>query len=95
MWAEDKVTWLQAEDSLPWDEPGAAGDHGDPVGWAWMDAPGWVEFDLYADLLMEDYGFLVRGEGSENREVEYAFFSRENDVNTELSPQLVVGYNGP
>jgi len=94
-WVEDEVTWLQAENGLPWTEAGATGDHGDPVGWAWIDAPGWVEFDLDpAELLANDYGFLLRGEGSENRQVSYWFFSSEY-VNADVHPQLVVGYNLP
>jgi len=55
----------------------------------------WVEFDLDpAELLANDYGFLLRGEGSENREVSYWFFSSEY-VNAGVHPQLVVGYNLP
>jgi len=94
-WVEDEATWLQAENGLPWTGAGATGDHGDPVGWAWIGAPGWVEFDLDpAELLANDYGYLVRGEGSGNREVSYWFFSREY-VKADVRPQLVVGYNVP
>jgi hypothetical protein len=94
-WVEDEVTWLQAENGLPWTEAGATGDHGDPVGWAWIGAPGWVELDLDpAELLANDYGYLLRGEGSENRQVSYWFFSREY-VKAGVHPQLVVGYNVP
>ena len=94
-WVEEEVTWLQTANGSPWDEPGATGDHGDPVGWAWIDAPGWVEFDLDpAGLLASDYGFLVRGEGTDNREVAYWLFSREY-VNAAIQPQLLVGYNVP
>ncbi len=93
-WVEEQVTWLQAATGMPWDAAGATGDHGDSVGWAWIDAPGWVEFDLNSDLLTNDYGFLLRGEGSENREVAYWFFSREY-LNADVRPQLVVGYDVP
>jgi len=65
------------------------------VGWAWIGAPGWVEFDLdINELLANDYGYLLQGEGSENRQVSYWFFSREY-VNADAHPQLVVGYNLP
>ena len=100
-WVEDEVTWLEAENGLLWDDPGATGDHGDPVGWAWTDAPGWVEFELDTDLLTgwqadpaSNHGLLLRGEGSENRKVAYWFFSREHG-NAAAHPQLVVGYNVP
>jgi len=94
-WVEDEVTWLQAENGLLWNAAGATGDHGDAVGWAWIGAPGWVEFDLdINELLANDYGYLLRGEGSENRQVSYWFFSREY-VNAGVHPQLVVGYNLP
>ena len=100
-WVEDEVTWLQAAMGMPWDAAGATGDHGDPVGWAWSDAPGWVEFELDTDLLTgwqadpaSNHSLLLRGEGSENRKVAYWFFSREHG-NAAAHPQLVVGYNMP
>ena len=102
MWTEDEVTWLQAATGMPWDAAGATGDHGDAVGWAWIDAPGWVEFDLDPTELLagwladpvSNHGLLLRGEGSGNREVAYWFFSREY-VNAGVQPQLVVGYDVP
>ena len=103
MWAEGGATWLQAEIGLPWDEAGAtgAGDLGDPVGWAWTNTPGWVEFDLDPALVAawladagSNHGLLLRGEGSENRRVAYRFLSQEHG-NAAAHPQLVVGYNLP
>ena len=97
VWVEDEVSWLEAVVGMPWNEPDATGDHGPPAGWAWTNAPGWVEFDLDVDLLalwIGNYGFLVRGEGSEQRKVAYWFFSREY-WNADVQPQLVVGYNLP
>jgi hypothetical protein len=88
------VTWLQAAAGTPWSEPGATADHSDPIGWAWIDTPGWVEFDLDIDLLTNDYGFLLRGEGSDNREVASWFFSREY-LNPDVQPKLIVGYDVP
>jgi hypothetical protein len=89
-WSEADVSWLEVAAGAPWDGEGATGDHGDPVGWAWLGAPGWVEFDLDPSGLSE-HGLLVRGEGSENREVAYLFLSREYEK-TAAQPQLVVGY---
>jgi len=96
-WAEGEATWLEAAAGQPWDEPGAAGDHGPAVGWGWVEAPGFVEIDLDVGTLMGwlgDDGFLVRGEGSWNREMEGWFFSREWP-NAELQPQLIAGYTVP
>ena len=103
MWAEGEATWLQAEAGLDWEEAGAtgAGDHGDPVGWAWTDTLGWVEFDLDPAVVAgwladpaSNQGLLLRGEGSINRKVAYWFLSQEHG-NVFAHPQLVVGYNLP
>ena len=91
----------RADRSDRWREPEATGNHGDPVGWAWIETPCWVEFDLDSDLLagwladaVSNHGLLLRGEGSGNREVVYWFFSREV-ANADVQPQLVVGYDVP
>ncbi|HUW11145.1 MAG TPA: choice-of-anchor D domain-containing protein, partial [Anaerolineae bacterium] len=83
-WTEGEATWLSADAVTPWESPGAVLDHGDPVGWGWISAPGsagaagWVEFDLDpATLLDSGNGILIRGEGTWNREVAYSFFSKE------------------
>ena len=92
---------MQAAAGAPWSGPGATGadDHTAPAGWAWTDAPGWVEFDLETNLLTgwladpgSNHGLLLRGEGSANRKVAYWFFGREY-WNGDVHPHLVVGYN--
>jgi len=106
-WVEDEATWWQADAATFWDEAGAEGNTGDPVGWGWIGAPsspgapGWVELELdpttlldSAALLDSAYGFLIRGEGTWNREVAYSFFSREYG-NPGVHPQLVVEYHAP
>ena len=94
-WAESEATWLNADAVTPWNGPGAALDHGSPVGWGWIGAPGWVEFEIDpARLLDVANGILIRGEGSENRKVAYSFFSREYG-NPAVRPQLVVTYDVP
>jgi hypothetical protein len=91
-WAEAEATWTQAAAGLSWDGAGATADHGDPVGWAWMEKPGWVEFDLDPARLLEgENGWLIRGEGSRSRQVTYWFLSREYE-NPALQPQLLVSY---
>ena len=103
MWTEGGATWSEAAAGLPWDEAGAAGagDHGAPVGWAWTNTLGWVEFDLDPALVAawladagSNHGLLLRGEGSENRRVAYWFLSQEHG-NGAAHPQLVIGYNLP
>jgi len=98
-WSEEQVTWLEAAAGIGWDEPGATNDHGDPVGWGWIETPGWVQLDLDTSLLAgwladpaSNHGLLVRGEGTENREVAFWFFSREG-TNPAAQPRMIVGYN--
>jgi len=100
-WAEGEATWADATATTPWAGPGAVSDHTAPVGWGWMSAPGspgapgWVEFDIDpAALPANAHGFLIRGEGSEDRKVAYSFFSREYG-NPGVWPQLVVQYTAP
>jgi len=101
-WTEDEVTWLECREEVFWEEAGAVGqaDHGSPVGWSWIDAAGWVKFELDAAVVAEwhtdpdsNHGLLVRGEGSEHRKVAYWFFSKEYGPGEEVHPRLVVGYN--
>ncbi len=101
-WTEDQVTWLESSNGVLWEKPGAAGeaDHESPVGWSWIDAPGWAEFELDAAVVAgwhadpdSNHGLLMRGEGTENREVAYWFFSKEYEPGDEVHPRLVVGYN--
>jgi hypothetical protein len=94
-WTEDEVTWTEPSAGVPWSGPGSAEDYGAPPGWAWMDGPGWVAIDLNPSSLLDSgNGLIIRGEGSENRQVAYWFFSREYE-NTDLQPQLVFEYEGP
>jgi hypothetical protein len=91
-WVEDEVTWLQAAEGAPWAGAGASADYGDPMGWAWLDAPGWVEIELNpAALLDSEDGLLIRGEGTASRQVAYWFVSREAG-SPALEPRLVLGY---
>jgi hypothetical protein len=54
-----------------------------------------VEIEIDPAALMGcEHGFLIRGEGTWNREVDYSFFSREY-INAGVHPQLVVEYEGP
>ena len=99
-WVEEEATWLQRTAGLDWAEPGATGDHGDPVGWSWIDGRGWAKFNLDPALLASwladpggNHGLLVRGEGTWNREVAYHFFSREGS-NPGAQPRLVLHYTG-
>jgi hypothetical protein len=93
-WVEGEATWLMASAATPWSVAGATADHGAPVGWGWIDGvPGWVEIDLDVATLMgwlENNGFLIRGEGTWNREVAYWYFSREYG-NAGVHPRLVLG----
>ena len=94
-WGEGEATWLLADAATPWNGSGAVLDHGDPLGWGWLGAPGWVEFEIDpARLLDNAYGFLIRGEGTWNREVAYSFFSREYG-NPGVRPRLIVEYSAP
>jgi hypothetical protein len=93
-WVEGEVSWTEAAAGVPWAAAGAGADHGEPVGWGWLAGPGWVSIDLDpASLLGSGNGLLIRGEGSESRQVAYWFFSREYE-NEAVRPQLVVEYEG-
>jgi hypothetical protein len=82
-------SWDEA--TATWPEPA----YGDPVGWAWLNAPGWVVFDLDPAVVAgNEYGFIVRGEGSENRKVGYSFLSSDFPALLQ-QPQLVVTYGLP
>jgi len=92
-WLEHEATWNEAQDGMSWTSAGAVGDYGAAAGWSWTDSPGWVEIDLDPAALSE-HGFIVRGEGSWDREVAGQFFSREY-AEAAVRPQLVVGYDLP
>jgi hypothetical protein len=70
-------------------------DEADPVGWAWIDAPGWAVFDLDPEIVAGNRnGFIVRGEGSASRKVGYTFLSSDFPALAQ-QPQLVIGYDMP
>ena len=82
----------------PWDEATATWPepaYGDPLGWEWLNKPGWAVFDLDPALLLSsENGFIIRGEGGEDRKVEYRFLSSEFPALLQ-QPQLVVTYGLP
>ena len=88
-WDEGQVTWLQraVADGAPvlWEEVGATGatDHGDRAGWGSIGDLGPVELTVTTAVQQwladpaSNHGLLLRGEGSENRKVSYAFLTKE------------------
>jgi hypothetical protein len=54
-----------------------------------------VHIDLQPDLVLaNDYGYIISGEGTSNREVGYTFFSREY-ANMGVQPGLTIGFEVP
>ncbi len=97
-WVENKATWINAADGIPWQKPGAAGSGSDYAAKGSLDAhtgwdPDWVVLDVTDSVQsmslgeQSNYGWQLLGTGVNYHKI---FLASEYSADPTLRPKLIL-----